>query len=381
MVIEAERRRSVNKNPQSDFKKPSVLRNLRAVFSPPFTRQELVEQTQKLIFPQEKKLSRIKYKLREKSLSSEQKAEQVFDAIKARAFVWRAEQNIMIPTKPEYQEGFAETFMEMAKDPSVLFIVISKHTGYPDAMGTGIINRDLTELANRMRPPEKPLLGFRLTVASSLQTAHQNLFPQQILIRGKEVLEKRYLTFLEAYTREKDVEKYKLNPRTNWKYAINTEKILEGIDDKGLAYYVEGNREGGRRIKEGENAGQIKGTQEIDWGPYDMLIDKAQSRFGRKVALIFVTSDGASDIMDPDNNSQLTPKAKEILFSPKFLLKRPQESMLTVRVDVPVFYNEWIYQIREKVGREITIQDKGNEVGKRISRGLSPDKQGYYKDK
>jgi hypothetical protein len=219
-----------------------------------------------------------------------------------------------------------------------------------------------------------------LTVAASIESAHQNIFLQQSIRRAKGVLYKRYHLPLGDYARKKDVEKYQIDPQTiNRDFAEKTRNIMAGNEERiadGYAYYVEGTVEGGRRIKEGENKGQTKGTQKIDFESYEPLIKRAQLRNHRKVVIITVSSDGASEILDPDQ-ANIKPSRKAIMTVANPLPAR--KSLLTVKVGDPIFYDDIVKQIEEKTGKEATTEEIGDEIGRRISSGLPPEKRGYYK--
>lgn len=319
------------------------------------------------------------YKTKEKKLSIEEKVVKPFIALAATIFVPLVERNIVKPIKPEYAKGFDNAFMDIMKNQSVLPIIISNHTGHADAAGTVVISKHLTELANKVRSPENQFRGFMLTIAASLESAHQSLFLQQCTRQAKKILPKYTLSF-GAYTRKKDVEKYRMNSSSNQKYVEETNEIIKGGSKRkadGLVYYVEGTVEGGRRIKEGKKQGQIKGMQKIDCEQLNMLIKKTQLRYQRKVIIITSSSDGASEVLDPDQESiKPTRKAIAAVASPI----PPRKSLLTVKVDMPIFYNDMIRQMEERMGRKTTSQDVSDELGRRISKGLPPEKRGYYKD-
>lgn len=315
----------------------------------------------------------------EKPLSIGESVEKPFIALGATIFVRLVERNIVKPIKPEYPEGFDNAFMELAKNLDVLFILMSNHTGHADVAGTAIVSKQLTELANKVRPPENQFGGFMLTIAASLESAHQSLFLQQCTKQAKKLLPKYDLS-LEAYIRRKDVEKYQMDFKDNAAYAEKTNGVIRKEEEReadGLAYYIEGTVEGGRRIKEGENTGQIKGTQRIiDWEQYDMLINKAQSRGNRKVVIITVSSDGAFRILDPDQGNRPTRKTILTITSPI----PPGKSLLAVKVGMPIFYDDLTRQIkRENNDRQATLQNIGDEIGRRISSGLPPERRGYYR--
>jgi hypothetical protein len=346
---------------------------------------ETYEETQERLGLQEleknlSKRQKIKRKIVEKSLSATEKIRKPFIAAGSAVFVPLVERNIVKPINPEYSEGFENAFMELAKDPSILFIIMSNHTGHADAAGTAVVSKQLTELANRVRPPENQFRGFMLTVAASIESAHQNIFLQQSIRRAKGVLYKRYHLPLGDYARKKDVEKYQIDPQTiNRDFAEKTRNIMAGNEERiadGYAYYVEGTVEGGRRIKEGENKGQTKGTQKIDFESYEPLIKRAQLRNHRKVVIITVSSDGASEILDPDQ-ANIKPSRKAIMTVANPLPAR--KSLLTVKVGDPIFYDDIVKQIEEKTGKEATTEEIGDEIGRRISSGLPPEKRGYYK--
>ncbi|MDP2585628.1 MAG: hypothetical protein Q8P29_01975 [Candidatus Levybacteria bacterium] len=316
-------------------------------------------------------------KIKEKRLSLGEKITKPFIALKATIFVGAIERNIVNPIKPEFPEGFDNTFTEIMKDPSVLPILISNHTGHADAAGTAVISRQLTKLVNKTRSSENQFRGFMLTIAASLESAHQSIFLQQCTNRAKKILP-NYGLSLGAYTRPKDVEKYQMDTKNNRVYAEKTSEIIKGGSEReadGLAYYIEGTVEGGRKIKEGENIGQTKGTQRIDCEQLNKIINKAQSRCHRRVVIITASSDGASEVLDPDKDNQPTRKAIKIVINPI----PPKKSLLTVRIDMPIFYDDLIRQLEERTGQKATTQDIGDEYGRRISKGLSPNKQGYYK--
>lgn len=319
----------------------------------------------------------IRSKISEKRLSIGEKVEKPFIALGAAIFVRLVEHNIVKPIKPEYPEGFDNAFMELAKNPDVLLILISNHTGHADVAGTAVVSKQLTELANRVRPPENQFRGFMLTIAASLESAHQNLFLQQCTRQARKLLSK-YSLSLEAYIRKKDIEKYQMHSRNNAGYAERTNEIIRKEKEReadGLVYYIEGTVEGGRRIKEGENAGQIKGTQRIDWEQCDMLINRAQSRDNRNVVIITISSDGASEILDPDQGNRPTRKTILTITGPI----PPEKSLLTVKVSMPRFYDDLKRQIEKEGDRQATLQDIGDEIGREISSGLPPEKRGYYK--
>lgn len=317
------------------------------------------------------------FKTQERQLSFAEKLKKPLIALGATVFVGLAERNIVKPIKPKYPEGFDDTFMEIMKDPAVLPIFISNHTGHADAAGTIVVSRRLTELANKVRPPENQFRGFMLTIAASLESAHQNLFLQQCTNRAKKLLPEYAMSF-SAYTRKKDVEKYQMNLGGNRVYAKKTNEITEGAGEReadGLAYYIEGTVEGGRRIKEGENMGQIKGIQRIDCEQLDKIIKRAQLRHHRKAVIIIASSDGACEILDPDKDNRPTRKAILTLSRPI----PPKKSLLTIKVDKPIFYDDMIHQLEEKTGRQATVQEIGDEIGRRIAKGLPQEKRGYYK--
>lgn len=362
-------------------KKPSVLKIL-GDFITEITLNDLDSTTRKIFIentePKElSKTQRIRNKIREKRLSLGEKITKPLIALKATIFVGAVERNIVKPIKPEFPENFDNTFIEIMKDPAILPILISNHTGHADAAGTAVVAKQLTKLANRARPPENQFRGFMLTIAASLESAHQNLFLQQCTNRAKKILP-NYGLSLGAYTRPKDVEKYKMDSSNNRVYAEKISDIMKGTGEReadGLAYYIEGTVEGGRRITEGENIGQTKGTQRIDCEQLDKIINKAQSRHHRKVVIITASSDGASDILNPDKNNQPTRKATMVVVNPI----PPKKSLLTVKIDMPIFYDDLIRQLEKRTGQKVTSQDIGDEIGRRISKGLPPEKQGYYK--
>lgn len=377
-----------HQKPELTTKKPFLneVINVIGEFSNEFALPEFDPESREIITgAKEEKLSkrqRIKNrfnKIKEKRLSIAEKIKKPAIALAATIFVWRVEQKAVKPIKPEYAKGFDKAFMELAKDPSVLFILVSNHTGHADAAGTAVIAKHLTDLANKVRPVENQFRGFMLTIAASLEAAHQNLFLQQCARRAKKILPKKFHMPLGEFTRKKDVDQYEMDSNGNREYAEKTSAIIKGKDDRvadGLAYYIEGTVEGGRRAKEGENAGQRNGTQRIDWDQYDKIINKAQSRHHRKVAIITASSKGACEILDPDRDNQPTKKA--ILYVANPLPSR--KSLLTVKVDLPIPYDDMVSQLEGKMGQKIIPQDTGDEIGRKISKPLPPNERGYYKD-
>lgn len=289
-------------------------------------------------------------------------------------FMHLAERNILGPIKPEYPEDFEDACAKLMKDSSVVPILISNHEGHADGAATAIISRDLAQIVNTVRTPETAFRGIMLTIASSIETAHQSIFLQQCTRQAKIRLPK-YSLSTQAYTRDKDRREYKMTSK-NYGYTEKLMKIISGDEQReadGLAFFVEGTVEGGRRIKEGENKGQIKGMQEINWSRLDILI-KTIIRHKKKAVIIPYGSYGAFNILDPDHKNLPTLRAIRAITS----LQVPKKSLLTVRVGMPIEYSEMIRQIQEQRGQETTLKDIGNHVGRIIANLLPEEARGVY---
>lgn len=286
----------------------------------------------------------------------------------------RAERNILGPIKPEYPKGFDYACAELMKDSSVVPILISNHQGHADAAATGVISRDITEILNAGRTPQTAFRGFMLTIAASLETGHQNIFLQQIVRQAKKRMPK-YSLSTQSYTRDKDKREY--NMTSDREYSEKLTEIIRGDEKReadGLAFYVEGTVEGGRRIKEGENKGQIKGMQKIDLSGIQKLIRIMEIRYKKKAVLIPYGAYGAFNVLDPNHKNFPTLKALAAIAN----ITVPRKGLLTARVGMPIEYSEIVCQIQEQKGGKATLDDIENHVGRMIADLLPEEAQGVY---
>ena len=297
-------------------------------------------------------------------------------SINAEIFVNRVKHAILDPVRPEYPEGFDVAFMELIKDPAVLPILISNHTGHADVVTAADISKHSTELANKVRPAKDPFRGYMITMAASLETANQGIFLQQCTAYGKQLLADFSLS-TEAFVRVKDEEKFSI-PRENSKYHKIVDAIIQRSEIRtadGLIYYPEASVEGGRRYKDGPEKGQIKGTQKFKFEGINRVVDGAQSNYNRKVLYIVFSSKGANDVLDPSNHNFPTPQAIDAVISPIV----PAKSLLQAKVGKLIFHNDLVEQIRQQKGSDPTPEDIGDRLGRICAEGLPLEERGIYR--
>lgn len=312
----------------------------------------------------------------EKSLSRVAKIFRPLVAKGAEIFVDRTEKNIVQPIIPEFPDGFREMLLEKVKDPNTVLILISNHEGLPDGGTTAVLSRDITSLINEAKAIQEPHRGFMLTIAASLETGHQNLFIKEVIKYARYKLPKYFLTF-GVYTRRKDKEKYHLKSNNNDEYNQKLTAIIDKKEEReadGLALYLAGNMEEGRRIKEGEKKGQMKGMQRLECEQFHLLIEIMKKRYHKKPILIPVGSYGAFDVLDPDRNNLPTLKSIGV-----FMGTKPKKSLLTVKVGLPIDYDDMVDKIqKDKEQQKITNEDIDNCMGKMIAKLLPLSARGVY---
>lgn len=293
-------------------------------------------------------------------------------ALATRIFVSLGERKIVKPIEPEYAEGFGSAFREAMQDLNALPILISNHEGHADIVSIAIVSQNLTNIINGTRDGEDQFRGFMLTIAASLETGHQNLFLQEITRQAKEIFLNYHLV-TQAFVRKSDREKYGLDSN-NLDYMKRLMEIVKkganrGAD--GLAFFPQGSVESGRRIKNGENKGQIKGMQKFNCDELHKLIGIIETRYQRKVLLIPIGSHGAGKVINPDHRR---PTREAIV---KMLTLHPKPLMV-VKVGLPIIWDSLVEQIGGQEGRKATAEDIGDFLGKTIASLLSSDARGVY---
>lgn len=291
----------------------------------------------------------------------------------AEIFFNRVERKIVERIEPEYAEGFDNAYKEEMQDPNTTIpILIFNHEGHADAISTAIISRKLTGITNETRSDEDLFRGFMLTVAASLETGHQNLFLQE----GMRVVKKklpRYNMSTEPFVREQDRERYGITSDNEAYVAKLMEIAKKGVNRSadGLAFYPQGSVESGRHIKEGPNKNHIKGMQKFNCDELYNLIKIIEARYHRKVLLIPVGSHGAGNVISPDHRR---PTLKTVTT----LVRKNPESMMSIKVGMPIKWSDLKKQIEERKGQKATAEDLEEFLGKTIASLLPPDARGVY---
>lgn len=287
-------------------------------------------------------------------------------------FFNRVENNVVARITPEYVEGFDNAFREAMRDSNIMPILISNHEGHADAISTAVISGRLTGIVNETRSSGDQFRGFMLTVAASLETGDQNLFLQE----GMRVVKKklpRYSLSMQPFVRERDRTKYGITA-DNEDYMGTLMEIARRGSNRiadGLAFYPQGSVESGRRIKEGANKNHIKGMQSFNCDELYNLIRIIETRYHRRVLLVPIGSHGAGNVINPDHRR---PTLKTLLT----LAKKNPESLMSVKLGMPINWTDLKQQIEKQKGRKATAQDVGDFLGKTIAALLPPDARGIY---
>jgi hypothetical protein len=304
----------------------------------------------------------------------------------AKKLVDRVETNLGLPIKPEYDEGFDESVLKLAKDPKNIFVEVGNHEGLGEGAGSVIIIKHITDLINAERAPGNLHRGSMLTIASSLASGHQGIFWQELIKQGKEKTLEYHMP-MEEYTREKDKTKYNLYAN-NTKYQEELMRIIDK-DDKRIAddlyFYLPGNMEEGRWEKRNFPANllpfnrHIKGLQELHCERFNLLMKIIELRHNRKVWIIPVVQFGGFRIFDPNNKHSL-PTSIAI----KEIISNHPKSLLSVKVGLPRSYDSIVSKARaeaekQRGSKEITSKDIDYRLGKMLAEPLPLKARGYYK--
>lgn len=338
---------------------------------------ESAEHDSGVIFEEPKKLSkrqRLKRGVKAKALSIKEIFEWPKTRLKAEIAVAGAERNIMNTIKPQYPEKFEEILQEIMKTPNAILVIISNHQALPDGAATAFIARAIGKMLN--------LGKVILTIASSLESGHQNILVKEVIKATKRRLPKWNMDFA-SYTRDKDKDKYDLGTDTEYMDTINA-IARKDPKRKGdiLAFYLPGNMEEGRRITEGENVGKIKGLQELHCQDFHRLMFALKMRYHREPILLPMTIEGANRLLDPSNDNRITEEAEKIITQ----RQPPEESMLKVKMGLPKPYFGIVNEVESETGQKISLKSlaKGSKeldyyVGKKmLAPLLSPGARGVY---
>lgn len=317
---------------------------------------------------------RLKRKVQEKNLSFLDHVVKPVISKGADIFIARGEKTIVPTINPEHPAGFEERFTELAKDPSSLFILLSSHQGHADIATTAVESGYLTGLTNKIRP-ENPSRGYMLTIASSLESGHQKILLQN-LIKGlqKEFLPKNFLS-TGAYTRKKDTSQYGIEADDS-EYNKSIKEIIRGNETRkadGLAFYLEGTVEGGRRKKKWGTEKSIKGLQPLDCENFYKLL-KVMKICHRNPVLIFIGSDGANSILNPNFKNWPTVKAIKALAGNK----PSKDKFFDVKVSMPITFDEMLAELQKDKQGKIEHQDVANYVGHNLAKLVRPEARGVY---
>lgn len=287
-------------------------------------------------------------------------------------FINRVQRKIVERIKPEYAEGFDSAFTQAMRYPNIIPILISNHEGHADIISTAIISRKLTDIVNTTRNDEDRFRGFMLTIAASLETGHQNLFLQESIRQAKMKLPEYFLS-TQSFRRKADRERYGITS-DNSHYMRKLTAIVNRGEEReadGLAFYPQGSVESGRRIKNGKDENHIKGMQEFNCDELYKLIRVIESRYQRKVLIIPIGSHGAGNVVNPDHRRPTLKTAVE-------LVKQDPKSLMSVRIGLPIEWDNLVRQTEEQKGREATPEDIGDSLGKIIASLLPSDARGVY---
>jgi hypothetical protein len=287
-------------------------------------------------------------------------------------FINRVERKVVDRINPEYAEGFDTAFKEAMQDSNVLAILISNHEGHADAISTAVISRRLTRIVNEARSDNDQFRGFMLTTAASLETGHQNLFLQEAIKQAKKKLPKYNLS-TQPFVRKADRERYGIISDNSSYMKELMEIVGKGVNRSadGLAFYPQGSVESGRRIKKGKNKNHIKGMQRLNCNELYSLIEIIEARYHRKVLLIPIGSHGAGNVINPDHRR---PTLKTV----STLANKKPKSLMSVKVGVPIKWDDLKKQIKEQKGQEATSEDLGDVLGRIIASLLPSDARGIY---
>lgn len=169
---------------------------------------------------------------------------------------------------PEYPEGFDKEFIEIAKNPNVVFFLLPTHQSLADVIPVAKVSKKITELIRKARH-NKDFPGFVLTMAKSLEAngKGQGEFIEEAVRQLQPWLKSNYLT-LDGYVREKDQEKYGLSPLVNMGH--NKRLVYNIRDGAGRGIFPEATVESGRFIK---RRNQAKGVESSRNTKFDNLLE------------------------------------------------------------------------------------------------------------
>ena len=296
----------------------------------------------------------------------------------------RVETNIVKPTMPEYAKGFDEAVLKIAKDPENLIVFISSHEGLGDGAGSAKIAKYTTDLINTQRPPENQSEGWMLPISASLGSGHQGVSWQKLIEPLKERALKYHL-FMVDITRKKDEEQYSLRGG-NRKHSRELIKIINHDNDRiadGQFLYLAGKMEEGRREKRkfprnlNPFGRPINGLRELNCKSFHSIVNSIELKYHRRVIIIPVGSYGAFDIFDPEHHSLPTLKAIK-----EFVRPNPK-SLLTVKVGLPVSYDDIVLEARKKAkqkngSEKITSEAIDHKFGDMLAELLPEKARGRY---
>lgn len=377
MASEIEQRRSPQPGLPStkiDGKKKSAI-GILGEFIEEFAIQEMDPASQQYFsgehLSKKQKIRRIERRIKEKTLSLGEKVAKPAIAVSANIFINLTEQSIVKRIKPEYPEGFKERIVELDQLPDSFIVLVGNHQALPDGGSMAAVNKDIVNIVNTARPQDNPSRGSMLTIAYSLVSGHQNPWIKEAIAIGRERLEDSpYFLPMEPFVREKDRIKYGIDDN-NAEYTKRVFEIINRGDQRvadNLAFYVSGTMEEGRRIKEGENKGQIKGLQEMDCEQFYQLMRIAKLRYHKDAMLIGVGSNGGYEILDPDHDNRPTLKAIGALANPL----PSRKNLLTVKVGMPKSFTSILEEIQQQKSEKITAKDFTDYLGRNILAPLLP---------
>jgi len=122
----------------------------------------------------------------------------------------------------------------------------------------------------------------------------------------------------------------------------------------------------------------INGLREFNCKSFHGLVNSTELKHHRKVIIIPVGSYGAFDIFDPGYHSYPTLKVL------KELVRSNPKSLLTVKVGLPVSYDDIVLKARKEAlkqngSEEINSRNIDHEFGSMLAVLLPPGAQGYYR--
>ncbi len=230
-------------------------------------------------------------------------------------------------------EPHAEEQLQAAARSNGYLIGFSKHESHYDGRAIGKALNKVSEVVNRVLPPDEKYKGWVVPKATSIDTGDQDktLGLTSLIITQKMEEENIYTA---DYTREKDQKDHHLPPNT---VEFMRKMTAHAKENHGIGVFPEGTVEGGRKSLEKKG---ISGMQEFEKPTLAVMARIAQS-VGKTPVFFPISISGTHKILEPlrspDDSDRVTKTPTPTMLRAAIPLW--PVSIVDIKIGCPISFN------------------------------------------